>query len=42
MDAVYGRDYADTDTDRNSPNVIQLVPFLSRYGCADIDTDTET
>ena len=29
MDAVYGRDYGDSDTDnKNSPNVIQLVPFF--------------
>jgi len=31
---------ADTDTDdRNSPNVFQLVPFFSGYGCADTDTE---
>ena len=30
MDAVYGRDYGDTYTDnKNSPNVLQLVPFFS-------------
>jgi len=33
----------DTDTDdKNSLNVIQPVPFLSGYGCADTATDTET
>jgi len=31
---------ADTDTDdKNSPNVLQLVPFLSGYACADNETD---
>jgi len=32
--------YIDMD-DRNSPIVIQRVPFLSGYGCADTDTNTE-
>ena len=28
-DAVYGRDYSDTDTDdKNSPDVIQIVLFF--------------
>ena len=41
-DTVYVCGYADPDTDdRNSPIVFQLVPFLSGYGCADTDTDTE-
>jgi len=41
--AVYGCDYADTEShDKNSPKIIKLVLFLSDYGCADTDTDTET
>ena len=33
---------ADTDTDnRNSPNVFQLVPFLSAYGGTNTDTDAK-
>jgi len=40
---VYGCGCADSDTDdRNSPNVFQLLPFLSGNGCADTDSDTET
>ena len=32
---------ADPDmNDRNSPNVFQLVPFLSGYRCVDTDTQT--
>ena len=39
-DTVFGYDYPDTDTDdENSPDVIQLVPFLSGYGCADTDEE---
>jgi len=38
--AVYGHGYAETNTDdRNSPNVFQLVWFLS--GCRYADPDTE-
>jgi len=40
-DAVYGWDYADTDTEyKNNPNVIQPFLFLSGYGCAETDTET--
>jgi len=40
-DAVYGRDYSDTDTDdKNSPDVIEIVLFfLSGNEC---DTETWT
>jgi len=35
--------YPDTDTDdKNSPNVIELVPFFTRIRNADTDTDPET
>jgi len=35
--------YPDTDTDdKNSPNVIELVPFFIRIRNADTDTDPET
>jgi len=40
-DVVYGCGCADSDTDdRNSPNVFQLLAFLSGNGCADTDTET--
>jgi len=42
-DAIYACGYADPDTDdRNSTNVFQLVHFVSGYGYANTDTDTET
>jgi len=41
--AVFGCRYADPDADdMNSHDVFQLVQFLSEYGCANTDTDTET
>jgi len=40
-DGVYGCVYVGSDTDdMNRPKVLQIVPILSEYGCADTDTET--